>query len=96
MAQLYSEGVAFPGPAVVIPSLVVFMMVDDTWFYWGHRLLHLKLLYRAIHKKHHRFKIPLGLGTEYAHPIEALTVNAVSTMLGSLLLGSHPKVRPTC
>lgn len=92
MAQMYSEDAAFPGLAVVAASLVVFIMVDDTWFYWGHRLLHHKHLYRAIHKKHHRFKIPLGLGTEYAHPIEALAVNGVSTMLGPFLLCSNPKL----
>lgn len=81
-----------PDLLTVLGSLAVFVAVDDTWFYWGHRLLHHRHLYAAIHKKHHRFKIPLGLGTEYAHPIEALLVNAVSTMLGSFLLGSHPKL----
>ncbi len=35
-------------------SLVVF----DSWFYWGHRLLHWRPLYRRIHAWHHRSVTP--------------------------------------
>jgi Delta7-sterol 5-desaturase len=38
-------------------SLLVFlpisMVIFDAWFYWGHRLLHVQPLYRAIHQWHH-------------------------------------------
>lgn len=34
-------------------SLVALMLVHDTYFYWVHRALHTKLLFRVIHKHHH-------------------------------------------
>jgi Delta7-sterol 5-desaturase len=32
----------------------VIMLVDDTWFYWMHRLLHHPKLFRFIHFEHHK------------------------------------------
>ncbi|MDB5392668.1 MAG: desaturase [Rhodospirillales bacterium] len=37
----------------VILSFLISMVAYDTWFYWMHRLLHSKLLYRPIHRLHH-------------------------------------------
>lgn len=34
------------------------MLIFDTWFYWGHRLLHTKFFYRHIHAWHHRAVTP--------------------------------------
>jgi lathosterol oxidase len=34
-------------------SFLISMVAYDAWFYWMHRLLHSKLLYRAIHRWHH-------------------------------------------
>ena len=30
------------------------LIIDDTWFYWCHRLLHHRTLYRFIHAEHHK------------------------------------------
>ena len=68
------------------------MMADDTLFYWIHRLLHASpTLYRTIHKHHHEFKHAVALAVEYAHPVEDL-LNALATLAGPLLLGSHAAV----
>jgi sterol desaturase/sphingolipid hydroxylase (fatty acid hydroxylase superfamily) len=40
-------------PLNIAWSFVASLLVFDTWFYWGHRLLHTKLLYRRIHQWHH-------------------------------------------
>lgn len=32
----------------------VFLLINDTWFYWVHRLLHHPRLFRYIHKVHHK------------------------------------------
>ena len=34
-------------------SFILSMVAYDTWFYWMHRLLHTKALYRRIHRWHH-------------------------------------------
>ena len=41
----------------VIPELFVCAVIVDMWFYWTHRLIHEKNLYKVIHKMHHRFKV---------------------------------------
>jgi Delta7-sterol 5-desaturase len=38
--------------------VVVSMLIFDTWFYWGHRLIHTKVLYRRIHVWHHKSVTP--------------------------------------
>lgn len=32
----------------------ILLLVDDTWFYWCHRLLHHPKLYRLVHFEHHK------------------------------------------
>jgi Delta7-sterol 5-desaturase len=34
------------------------MLIFDTWFYWGHRLIHTKRLYRWVHAWHHKSITP--------------------------------------
>jgi Delta7-sterol 5-desaturase len=37
--------------AVLAAASIVFVVIDDAWFYWTHRLLHANTkLYRSIHK----------------------------------------------
>ena len=80
-------------PLGVLACHVAFAVaVDDTLFYWLHRLLHHPRIYRHVHKQHHEFHHPVGLATEYAHPIEDLLCNTLSTVAGPLLLGSHASV----
>lgn len=31
----------------------ILLIIDDTWFYWMHRLLHHPRIYKYIHKEHH-------------------------------------------
>ena len=46
------------GGGKVIISVLVSLLLFDTWFYWLHRLLHWKPLYRSIHKQHHESFTP--------------------------------------
>ena len=93
----WRAGAAFPfgdfPPLGVLACHVAFAVaLDDTLFYWLHRLLHHPRIYRHVHKQHHEFHHPVGLATEYAHPIEDLLCNTLSTVAGPLLLGSHASV----
>jgi Delta7-sterol 5-desaturase len=39
-------------------SFVVSMLLFDTWFYWLHRLIHSRWLFRTVHLWHHRTITP--------------------------------------
>lgn len=41
-----------------VPLLLLSMIVFDAWFYWGHRLIHAKFLYKWVHKWHHQSFTP--------------------------------------
>lgn len=67
-------------------------IVIDSWFYWTHRALHYGILYKMIHKKHHRFTSPCSLAAVYAHPIEFAVGNYMGVALGPVVTGAHPMV----
>lgn len=48
------------------------LVIEDTWHYFVHQLLHHRRLYKYVHKVHHNFQAPFGMVAEYAHPIETL------------------------
>ena len=43
-------------------------------FFFGHWLLHHKLVYKHVHKMHHKFKITSAWTSFYAHPLDNLFV----------------------
>lgn len=55
----------------------VSMLVFDTWFYWGHRLIHTRVLYRRIHAWHHKSVTP------------TVWSNNSDTLLDDLILQSY-------
>lgn len=63
-------GVPFPPLKSICLQVALFFVMEDTWHYWGHRLLHSKHLYKRFHKQHHKYAAPFGLTAEYAHPVE--------------------------
>lgn len=73
----------------VVRDFAAAIAINDTIFYWFHRGLHNPLVYKYIHKKHHRFNYSIGIAAEYAHPLEDLLCNVIPTFAGCLLMGSH-------
>ncbi len=73
----------------MLGHLLVFFIIEDIGFYYAHRLLHHRSLYKHIHKKHHEFTAPCGLAAVYAHPVEHLVCNLTPLLLGPLLMRSH-------
>lgn len=41
-------------PLFAFLGLFIILFIDDTWFYWCHRLLHHPKIYRFIHFEHHK------------------------------------------
>ena len=88
----WMSGEALPSLPTFLAQIFFCICVDDTVFYWSHRGLHHPSIYKYIHKKHHTFKKPIAIATEYAHPIEDFISNTLSTVLGALLLKSHASI----
>jgi len=78
-----------PSWKTVLLHFAVSYFLTDLTFYWGHRLLHTKWLYRNVHKQHHQFYVTIGFASEYAHPVELLLSNIVPAIIGPVLLRSH-------
>lgn len=78
---------SYPGFTEIIPQVLIFILVEDTTFYWSHRLFHTPFLYKRIHKQHHEYNDTLAFVAEFSHPIE-FAVNIIATGLGPLLLGN--------
>jgi sterol desaturase/sphingolipid hydroxylase (fatty acid hydroxylase superfamily) len=74
-----------PSVTSVICSILAYILIADTLFYWSHRMLHMKQFY-WIHKRHHSFTTTVGFASVYSHPIEG-TINSIITYSGPAVLG---------
>jgi len=53
-------------------SIILMVLLHDTYFYWTHRLIHHPLFFRYVHKMHHTFDSPTPWAAFAFHPIEAI------------------------
>ncbi|KAK7878307.1 hypothetical protein WMY93_031126 [Mugilogobius chulae] len=63
-------------------------VVEDTWHYFLHRILHHRRIYKYIHKVHHEFTSPFGMQAEYAHPLETIILGA-GFFIGIMIFCNH-------
>ncbi|CAD7926324.1 unnamed protein product [Amoebophrya sp. A120] len=57
------------------PRLLLCMMIEDVFHYWGHYFFHTRMYwYKTVHKWHHSYPNPFGLEAEFAHPIETMVL----------------------
>lgn len=54
----------------ILIQVVTFIMFTDGCIYWIHRFLHLKSIYKVLHKDHHKWKVPTPFASHAFHPLD--------------------------
>jgi sterol desaturase/sphingolipid hydroxylase (fatty acid hydroxylase superfamily) len=54
-------------------SVLLYLLLHDSWFYWTHRLMHRPWWFRLAHAVHHESRPPTAWAAMAFHPWEALT-----------------------
>lgn len=78
--------------AYMLFTIVALDYLHDAWFYWTHRLLHWKPLYRHVHAVHHESTAPTPFCGYSFHVVEAVIVFANEVLVCFLFpihLGLH-------
>jgi len=78
-----------PGFSTVIWQLVLSIFMEDFFFYWSHRLMHLPFLYKRVHKIHHEFKNTIHIASVYTHWFEFILGNFFPMMMPLIMLGER-------
>jgi len=70
-------------------SIIIMLIVHDTYFYWTHRFLHVPKIFKWIHKTHHYSENPTPWAAFSFHPLEAfLSVGIIPIIV--FLVPCHP------
>ncbi|HRG99888.1 MAG TPA: sterol desaturase family protein [Polyangiaceae bacterium] len=77
-----------PAPWVVVAELFAFAALDDFLYYWMHRALHTRWLFKKIHGVHHRIVTPWAITGHYMHPLEYVATGLLM-LAGPALFGAH-------
>ena len=69
--QIYTDVSDF-GWLYLLLSVPLYLFLHDTWFYWTHRIMHHRKLFRVMHKVHHESRQPTPWAGFSFHPWESL------------------------
>ncbi|MBD1391891.1 sterol desaturase family protein [Mucilaginibacter glaciei] len=86
--QLYTSLNDFPLWYLPV-SLILSLVIHDTYFYWMHRLLHHKRLFKLTHLVHHQSTNPSPWASYSFHFLEAWTEGAVLLVI-VMVMPIHP------
>lgn len=78
-----------PGGWKLFGQWFVCLMAEEVGFYFVHRALHHRSVYKHIHKQHHEYKAPSSISATYAHPIEYYFSNIMPIVVGLIITGGH-------
>ncbi|MEH3107785.1 MAG: sterol desaturase family protein [Sphingomonas fennica] len=62
-------------------SVLAYLFLHDTWFYWTHRWMHRPVPFRRMHAVHHASRPPTAWAAMSFHPWEALSGAVAIPML---------------
>jgi len=69
--QIYTDWRAYGGLPYILLSVFAYLAVQDTYYYWGHRLMHHPRLFSWTHAGHHRSRHPTPFASFAFDPAEA-------------------------
>lgn len=70
-------------------SIGLTILLHDTWFYWTHRLMHHRRLFRWFHRAHHLSHNPSPWAAYAFDPLEAAVQSAIFP-LAACIMPLHP------
>src|SRR5689334_8492586 len=77
------------GLGYFLVSILMMILVHDTYFYWTHRAMHSKGIYRIVHKVHHLSTNPSPWAAMAFHPLESVIEGSVIVVI-AFLFPVHP------
>jgi Delta7-sterol 5-desaturase len=69
--EIYRDPQKYGGWPYMLFTIVAVTIWHETWFYWMHRLVHRRGLYKMIHRVHHKSTNPSPLAAYNFHALEA-------------------------
>ncbi|MGD0526076.1 MAG: sterol desaturase family protein [Polyangiaceae bacterium] len=79
--RIYSP-LALHGWAYFVFSVVALIVLQDAFFYWSHRAMHHRWLFRRVHRVHHLSHDPSPFAAYAFAPAEALVHAAIVPLVG--------------
>ncbi len=70
-------------------SFILIVFIHDAYFYWTHRLLHWKFIYKWSHKVHHNSDNPTPWAAFSFHPVEAIITAGIIPII-LFCVPAHP------
>jgi sterol desaturase/sphingolipid hydroxylase (fatty acid hydroxylase superfamily) len=75
------EDIATYGWGYFFLSILLMLLIHDTYFYWTHRFMHLKPIYKYFHKVHHESVDTTPYTAFSFHPLEAIVEYGIIPIL---------------
>jgi Delta7-sterol 5-desaturase len=70
--NIYTDWTAHGGVPYIFLSAFVYLTVQDSYYYWAHRLMHQPRLFKWTHAGHHKSRQPTPFASFAFDPAEAL------------------------
>lgn len=85
----YYSNIEELGIPYFIMSILIMIILHDTYFYWTHRLIHHKKVFKIIHATHHKFNCPSPWSAFAFHPLEAIISMGIIPVIIFLIPWHH-------
>jgi Delta7-sterol 5-desaturase len=72
-----------------VATIPIMILIHDAYFYWSHRFLHWRPVFRVVHAVHHRSNNPSPWAALSFHPLEAI-VQAGLFLILAFFIPVHP------